>query len=134
MTRRGYHVTVVMPRTVRFTGVTHVMNRNEGTSKWQLLCDPSRHYRTWGTRPGEDVNCMACISEPDSTFRKFGNVLHITELKGPVGVIHEAWVTGDLDAETTCGLRLYLPVDEQTNAPVNCARCRSFDEVHRKLT
>lgn len=114
---------VVMPRTVRLTGVTHVMGYNEGTSRWQILCDPSVHYETWGTHPGNNVDCMACVSNPDCTVRKFGNMLQITERKSPVGVVHEAWVTGDFDAETSCGMRLYLPVDEQVDAPVNCSRC-----------
>jgi hypothetical protein len=120
-------VTVVMPRTVRLTEVTHVMGRNEGTSRWQLLCDPSQHYLTRSTRPGKDIDCMACIAEPDSMVRRYGGALRITERKGPVGIVHEAWVTGDFDAETTCGMRLYLPVDEQTDGPVNCARCLSED-------
>lgn len=123
----GLYATVVMPRTVRLTGVTHVMGNPEGTSRWHLLCDTSCAYKTWGTRPGKDVDCMACIAEPDSGVRKLGGALRITGRKGPIGTVHEAWVTGDFDAETTCGMRLYLPVDEQTDAPVSCARCLSED-------
>lgn len=108
------HVPIVMPRIVRFTGITHVMGGYEGKSRWQPLCNPSVYYEPWETRPGKDVDCMACIVEPNSVVRRLGGTLRITERKGPVGITHEAWVTGDLEAETTCGMRLYLPMDEQT--------------------
>jgi hypothetical protein len=111
-----------MPRTCS-DGITHLMGLDEDSLAWVLRCRPSWHSKGWDTRPGVDIDCMACLGEPDGAERRFGDVIRIRRRRDPDDAVHEAWTTGDFDARTTCGLFLYLPVDQQTQDPTSCPSC-----------
>jgi hypothetical protein len=119
---RYLNKSVIMPR-VCPDGITHLMGLHGDSDAWVLRCRLSYHSKTWRTRPGGDVDCMTCLSMPDSTMRLLGVVVKLRATKDPAGTVHEAWTTGEFDAMTTCGEQLYLPVDEQTQDPVSCPRC-----------
>lgn len=124
---RRINMRVIAPRIIvgheGRDGMTHLMGLGQNRHLWVRRCTPD--VGAWHTRPGEEINCMACLSTEDATHRLRAGVFHVVfhPRNTPNNLVHQAWAISDFEGMTTCGFIVDLPIDQQVDNAVTCPEC-----------